>query len=136
MTATGDSGATGAEHLTRRNFLRLGGAGAAVLATGTVSGALGRGLVTGTASAAVTPKRGGNLTVAVLGGSATDTLDADAEVNTADLERVTALYNGLVTYDFAASTVVNDLAEEFVPNSNATQWTIRVRSGVEFHNGK
>jgi peptide/nickel transport system substrate-binding protein len=123
--------------VTRRDVLRLGGAGAALLATGGVSDAFGSGLTSAAAaSAVVKPKRGGNLRVAVLGGSATDTLDADAEVNTADLERVTALYNGLVSYDRSASTVVNELAEEFVPNHDATAWTIRVRPGITFHNGK
>ena len=74
--------------------------------------------------------------VAVLGGSSSDTLDGDAEVSTPDLIRVTALYNGLVTYDISGTTVVNELAEELEPNSDATQWTIRVRPDVTFHNGK
>jgi peptide/nickel transport system substrate-binding protein len=28
------------------------------------------------------------------------------------------------------------LAEEISPNSNATDWTIRVRKGITFHHGK
>jgi peptide/nickel transport system substrate-binding protein len=49
---------------------------------------------------------------------------------------VTALYNGLVTYNTGGTGVVNQLAEEMTPNADATAWTIRVRSGVTFHNGK
>ena len=140
---SGDPG--GREGMTRRDFLRLGGAGAALLAAGGVLEACGSsGSSSGTSSSTTTttgtapsgPKRGGNLMVAVLGGSSSDTLDGDAEVSTPDLIRVTALYNGLVTYDISGTTVVNELAEELEPNSDATQWTIRVRPDVTFHNGK
>jgi peptide/nickel transport system substrate-binding protein len=126
--------------LTRRQLLRVGGAGAALLAGGGLLEACGGGsspaATTSPTSAASGAKKGGHLTVAVVGGSPTDTLDADKEVSTPDLLRVTALYNGLVTYNTAGTAVVNQLAEEMTPNANATAWTIRVRSGVTFHNGK
>ena len=126
--------------LTRRQLLRAGGAGAALVAGGGLlqacGGGSGKAAATSPASATLKAKKGGHLTVAVLGGSPTDTLDADAEVSTPDLIRVTALYNGLVTYDTGGTGVVNELAEEMTPNADATAWTIRVRSGVSFHNGK
>ena len=123
--------------LRRRDFLRLGGAGAALMAAGGTLGACSSGTAPAATSKPLgTAKRGGNLSVAVLGGSSSDTLDADAEVSTPDLIRVTALYNGLVTYDHGGTNVVYDLAEEMTPNADASSWTIRVRPGVTFHNGK
>jgi peptide/nickel transport system substrate-binding protein len=126
--------------LTRRQLLRAGGAGAVLLAGGGLLEACSSGSSTGAATSPATatsaPKKGGHLTVAVIGGSPSDTLDADAEVSTPDLIRVTALYNGLVTYNTGGTGVVNELAEEMTPNADATVWTIRVRSGVTFHNGK
>ena len=140
MSTSGESGPrAGGEDITRRDFLRLGGSGTALLAAGGVFGTRGSSRRWSTASKGASlarAKRGGNLTVAVLGGSSGDTLDADAEVSTPDLVRVTALYNGLVTYNLAGTGVVNELAEELTPNKNATAWTIRVRPGVTFHNGK
>ena len=126
--------------LTRRQLLRAGGAGAALLAGGGLleacSSGSGTTATTSPASATSGAKKGGHLTVAVVGGSSSDTLDADAEVSTPDLIRVTALYNGLVTFNTGGTGVVNELAEEMTPNADATAWTIRVRSGVTFHNGK
>lgn len=88
---------------------------------------------TAVGSAAPTP--GGNLRVAILGGSTSDTLDAGREVTQPDALRVMALYNGLVRLDQKAQ-IVNDLAEELTPNSDATEWTIRLKPGVTFHSGK
>jgi peptide/nickel transport system substrate-binding protein len=82
-----------------------------------------------------TPQHGGDLRVAILGGSSSDTLDAGREVTQPDALRVMALYNGLVRLDSRAQ-VVNDLAEELTPNADATQWDIRLKQGVTFHDGK
>ena len=46
-----------------------------------------------------TPKKGGNLRVAILGGSNADTLDAHSEVTQPDSARVMSLYEGLVRID-------------------------------------
>lgn len=136
MSISGElSEPVGNRALSRRDFLRVSGGGAALLATGGVLGARGNTGLTTSSSRGI-PKRGGNLRVAVLGGSSSDTLDADAEVSTPDLIRVTALYNGLVTYNKAGTNIVYDLAEEITPSADASTWTIRVKSGVTFHNGK
>jgi peptide/nickel transport system substrate-binding protein len=52
-----------------------------------------------------------------------------------DAIRIMALYNPLVRLNTKAQ-VVNDLAEEMTPNKDATVWTVRLKSGVTFHNGK
>lgn len=81
------------------------------------------------------PKRGGDLRVAILGGSNADTLDAHAEVTQPDSARVMSLYEGLVRID-PEGKLINVLAESMEANATATEWTIRLRKGVEFHNGK
>jgi ABC-type dipeptide transport system, periplasmic component len=82
-----------------------------------------------------TPKKGGNLRVAILGGSNADTLDAHSEVTQPDSARVMSLYEGLVRID-PAGKLINVLAESMEANATAMEWTIRLRKGVEFHNGK
>src|SRR5215470_18892834 len=80
-------------------------------------------------------KKGGNLRVAILGGSNADTLDAHSEVTQPDSARVMSLYEGLVRVD-PEGKLINVLAESMETNATATEWTIRLRQGVEFHNGK
>ena len=81
------------------------------------------------------PKRGGNLRVAMLGGGTSDTLDAHSTIVQTDLLRVMLLYNCLTSLDVDAK-VVKVLAESIEPNATATEWTIRLRPGVTFHDGK
>jgi peptide/nickel transport system substrate-binding protein len=84
---------------------------------------------------AQTPKKGGNLRVAILGGGSSDTMDAHGSVSVPDTARVFAMYEGLVQLD-SDGKVVNALAESLEANSNATEWTIRLKPGLKFHNGK
>jgi len=113
----------------RRSLLR----GAAIGVAGAASASL-LGLRPST-SRADTPKRGGNLRVAILGGSSADTLDAHSEVSQPDSARVMTLYEGLVRLD-TEGKLINVLAESMEANATATEWTIRLHKGVEFHNGK
>lgn len=138
-----DSGAMSDDRaLSREEFLRasLGGAAAIALA-GAGAGALAKpaaaaGRAARSASAIQTPKRGGNLTVAMVGGTSADSLDGDDEINFPQVMRNFALYNGLVALDQSGKHISLDLAEEITPNKNATEWTIKLRPGLEFHNGK
>ncbi len=81
------------------------------------------------------PKRGGRLRLASTGGGSSDTLDGNNAVENLDFARAPQLYDCLMEVD-ANATPQLALAEEVTPNANATEWTIRVRKGVEFHNGK
>lgn len=122
----------------RRDVLRGALAGGVILASGGLAAACGGSSpsASGTPSAGGSrPRRGGNLRVGILGGSTSDTLDAHKEVTQPDAIRIMALYNSLVRLD-AKAQVVNDLAEEMTPNKDATVWTIRLKPGVTFHNGK
>jgi len=84
---------------------------------------------------AETPKKGGTLRVAILGGGSADTMDAHGSVSVPDTARVYSMYEGLVQLD-PDGKVVNGLAESLEANSNATEWTIRLRPNIMFHNGK
>ena len=88
-----------------------------------------------TSSSAGTPKHGGTLHAGLTGGSSSDTTDPNTIVNNTDYARAANLYEGLVWLN-ADAQQYNRLAEEMTPNKDATVWTIRLRKGVEFHNGK
>lgn len=126
----------------RRQFLQKGLSGAGALGVGGFLATHGlpdldrkAGPAAGARGETAKPKRGGTLRLASAGGDAQDTIDANAAVNNLDFARTPQLYDTLCEFD-ADAKIVNALAEEVTPNSNATEWTIRVRSGVLFHNGK
>jgi len=82
------------------------------------------------------PKPGGDLRVGMLGGSSSDTLDAGRIVTEPDTIRAMALYSGLVRLANSGKSVEMDLAEEVTPSADAKQWTVRLKQGLTFHNGK
>lgn len=111
--------------LSRRTMLK----GSAALAGMGALGALPK------LARAETPKKGGNLRVAILGGGSADTLDAHNMVTQPDSHRVMALYEGLTQLN-SDGKLTYVLAESMEPNATGTEWTIRLKKGVEFHNGK
>lgn len=123
------------KQLSRRDALRLGLLGAAA--------AGGAGLLSSCASAAIpgatagggSGGSGGRLRVGVVGGSIKDTVDAHIPVTHPDQARLINLYDGLATFD-EQYRVQLALAEEITPSADATVWTIRLRDGLEFHDGK
>ena len=122
----------------RRDVLRGALAGGVILASGGLAAACGGSSPSGSATPTTSgsaPRRGGNLRVGILGGSTSDTLDAHKEVVQPDAIRIMALHNPLVRLNTKAQ-VVNDLAEDLTPNKGATVWTIRLKPGITFHNGK
>lgn len=132
----------GPDGSTRRQFLQTSIVGAAGLATASLLAACGSSGSASTAPTATTgsssigtPKRGGTLIAAVTGGSSIDTVDPKFPQTQPDYARLRALYNSLVEFDTNALPKLT-LADELSPNADATEWTIRVKQGVEFHNGK
>ena len=123
--------------LPRRDILKFAAAAAGAAALGPTLAACGSSTAssTTTQAGAGTPRRGGTLSAALAGGTSSDTLDAHAAVNTLDFGRLNQLYNCLVEYT-PDGLLRLALAEEITPNANVTVWTIRLRQGVEFHNGK
>lgn len=122
----------------RRRFMGLLGTGAAAAGTAGLLAACGSSSSSSSSAAAGgggKPKRGGHLHVGLTGGASSDTLDPLAQVTIPDLARSPQLFNSLIQFQSNGQLKLT-LAEEITPNSNATEWTIRVRKGVTFHNGK
>jgi peptide/nickel transport system substrate-binding protein len=113
--------------LPRRDLLRMALAGGAMTAGGLILPAGAR--------AASDPKKGGILLVGCAGGGAKDTLDAHQPVTYPDIARSYAMYEPLATIapDYSFQMV---LATEITPNATADVWTVKLRKGVTFHNGK
>jgi peptide/nickel transport system substrate-binding protein len=82
-----------------------------------------------------TPKRGGTLRVGMTGGLETDTLDGDNPFSIPDFMRVNSLYSPMVYWDKDLN-LANGVVEGFIPDKTAQNWTIPVKQGVYFSNGK
>jgi len=80
------------------------------------------------------PRRGGKLTIAYIGGGSSETLNPNAPVADIDDARTINLYETLFRLD-SNLRLQYVLAESAEPNSKATEWTIRVRPGITFHDG-
>ena len=106
--------------LTRRSFLASSAAAGLLLP-------LGR-------ARAQTPRRGGELRLAMAGGSSDNSLDPRAF--TQQVQRVVgvAVCNQLVEI-LPDGTLTPELAESW-ESSDAKTWNLRIRKGVTFHNGK
>src|SRR6266542_6343127 len=120
-------------HLTSAELFRLAAAGGVVLAG---SGVLGESAMAGIdAIEAATPKRGGTFRIGVSGGGAKDFIDGQNIVTRPDQARIVTGWETLVTFNSNFKLVFGGLAEE-VSTKTGDVWTIRVRSGIEFHNGQ
>jgi peptide/nickel transport system substrate-binding protein len=117
------------EGLSREELLRRAAAGGIVLA--------GAGGLTGIAEAALTakPKRGGTFRLGVAGGGSQDFIDGEHIVAKTDIARLVAGWESLARYDLNYKPILDGLAEELTAEK-ANRWVIRVRKGIEFHNGK
>ena len=112
----------------RRDLLALLGA----LGIGSAMG--GSIIGSATTAHAQTPKKGGKIRVAGFGSSTADTLDPAKQSYSTDYCRCTMFYNGLTELD---ATLTPQLAlAEAIENEKATVWTIKLRKGVQFHDGK
>jgi peptide/nickel transport system substrate-binding protein len=128
--------ALGSAGLSRRALLR----GGALLGLGTAAGELaacaGDGPNRQVSGTDLRPqRRGGVLRVGVTGGSTKDTLDPHRPPTYPDQARVSNLYEPLFIRD-PSYTVQPVLAESLEPSQDARTWTLRLRQGVEFHDGK
>jgi len=92
-------------------------------------------LFDGKAAIAATPKKGGSVRMASNLHGPDDQLDPTLFTSTIDYTRGRATYNSLIQHANDLSPQP-ELAESFEPNSNATEWTFKIRNGVSFHDGK
>ena len=84
---------------------------------------------------AAIPKKGGKFKLGVAHGSTTDTLDPGTFENGFMSDTCYAYANHLFEVD-NTQVLVPELAESFEASSDAKTWVIKLRKGVEFHNGK
>ncbi|MGL6279906.1 MAG: ABC transporter substrate-binding protein [Gaiella sp.] len=113
--------------LSRGDFIRAAAlAGAALTAAGPLAER---------AVAAQRPKRGGRLRCAHVGGGNSESFNPGRGSNFIDASRYFNVYDPLVRVR-SNLTSAPGLALEWIPNKNSTQWLVKLRRGVEFHNGK
>jgi peptide/nickel transport system substrate-binding protein len=134
------------EDLTRRDVLRHAIAGGAALGAGgllaacggsgstTTSGSTSTGGGTGGGTGKI--RAGGVLRVGATGGGAKDTIDAHLPTADPDIMRVWNMYESLAvrTPDFGELQML--LAESIEPGTKPDTWTVRLKQGLTFHNGK
>lgn len=139
-----ESGREPVEHgLTRRQALHGAMAGGMVLSTGSLLAACGGSASSSSASSGSSPassgkiKPGGSLRIGATGGGAKDTIDAHLPTADTDIMRVWNLYEPLAVRppDFGPLQMM--LAESLEPeHGSAKTWIVKLRPGVQFHNGK
>ncbi len=86
-------------------------------------------------TASIAPRRGGRLRAAVLGGSRESASILDNANTVIDIVRTRVAFDALCEID-ADGRPTYHLAESVQPNTDGTVWTVRVRQGAEFTNGK
>ena len=125
--------------LGRRQFLRGIAATGAVAGAGSLLAACGGGsssdTARGAAQASRSLRRGGNLKLGLSGGSSSDTLDPHKSLTYLDTSRLQSLYQPLAQLG-AQAQVEYVLAESITPHGSLSDWIIRLRPGVTFHDGK
>ncbi|HZO50881.1 MAG TPA: ABC transporter substrate-binding protein [Gaiellaceae bacterium] len=132
MRESTDVDRAAAAGLTREELLRRAAIGGGAIVLG---GSLG-GVAQAAVGATPKPKRGGTFRLGVSGGSAKDIIDGQNIVTVPDQARLVSGWETLVVFDPQFKLAFDGLAEEIEANKNADVWTIRVRDGIEFHNGK
>lgn len=136
--------------MSRRDLLRAGAGGALGVSSLSLLAACG-GASKSTSTSVAHPTRGGTLTIAALSGGTAETLNPPMQISNTDLARCLSLYDGLFRsvagtpgagYDVLQGTnnaiakVEPALAESAEPNGDASVWTVRLRDGVTWHDGK
>lgn len=126
------------ERISRNTFLKgaLGAAGGLGLAPLLAAcGGSSSSSSSATTAAAGTPRKGGTLRVAYVGGGTAETINPNLAVTPIDEGRVQSIFDPLVLLNADLSTSPG-LALEFNANKDATVYEVKLRPGVTFHNGK
>jgi peptide/nickel transport system substrate-binding protein len=89
----------------------------------------------GTSAAAGTPKKGGNFRLGVTGGGSKDMMDGQNIVTKPDQARLVTAFETLLEFDDEYKLQTTGLAES-VEADNPKQYTIKLKNGITFQNGK
>jgi peptide/nickel transport system substrate-binding protein len=81
------------------------------------------------------PKRGGSFRLGVTGGGSKDIMDGQNIITKPDQARLVTAFETLLLFDDNYQLTSNGLAES-VTQDNPKQYTIKLRQGIEFSNGK
>jgi len=121
--------------LTRRQFL-VGAAGVAAMTSG-LAACGGSNTSNSPSQPSVTgkPQRGGNFRLGVTGGGSKDIFDGQNITTKPDQARLVSAFETLLLFDDDYQLTNDGLAESVTADS-PTQYTIKLRKGIEFHNGK
>ncbi len=129
--------------LTRRQVLHGALAGGAMLSAGGLLAACGGSSSSASSSAGSSPastgtlKAGGNLRVGATGGGAKDTIDAQLPTADPDIMRCWNLYEPLAVRPPSFGPLEMMVAESIeAEHGKADSWIVKIRPGIEFHNGK
>lgn len=122
--------------LSRRQLLKYSGIGAAAVAGSSFLAACGGDGGGGNGGGGGGGRSSGGILIhGATGGGSADTLDPHQPVTNPDIARVSNLYEPLLfwnnNYELEPA-----LAESVEASSDGQTWTIRMRQGVTFHNGK
>jgi peptide/nickel transport system substrate-binding protein len=115
--------------LTRDEFLRR------ALALGTLALPIHFAAFAGDAAATTAVRRGGRLRVGHVGSGSSETVSPLKQLSFIDAARLGNLYDSLSVIQ-PDSSIKLTLAEEMLPNKDASVWQVKLRRGVTFHNGK
>ncbi|MFZ9119615.1 MAG: ABC transporter substrate-binding protein, partial [Paracoccaceae bacterium] len=85
---------------------------------------------------AATPKRGGRLRMGITGGATTDTLDPGQILDAYMINVQMGQVRNNLTVVGSDGSLQPELAESWEASADAKTWTLNIRKGVEFHNGK
>ena len=127
--------------LTRRQALQGAAAAGMVLSAGGVLTACGGSSSPSssaqTSSAAGKLKSGGMLRIGATGGGAKDTIDAHLPTADPDIMRCWNLYEPLAVRPPSFGSLEMMVAESIeAEHGKADSWVVKIRPGIEFHNGK
>ncbi len=120
---------------TRRELIKGAGVVAGGLALSGLLAACGPGTTT-TSAATDTPKRGGNFRIGLIGDGAKAIMDGQNNIGGGDTARLMASFETLVAYNEKAKITTDLGLAESLTQDKPDQWTIRLKQGIEFHNGK
>lgn len=127
--------------LNRRRLLVVAAQGAAAAtAAGGLLAACGGGSSSATSAsgttASATAKKGGTMTVGMIGNGTAETVNPLITLVPVDFMRVVALYDNLWVIGSDVSSTVPRLVHSADASADAKTWTIHLREGVEWHDGK
>jgi peptide/nickel transport system substrate-binding protein len=128
-------GVSMAPRITRRRLLETSAAAATVFALPSLAGCGGSGQAQST-TVSGRPRAGGSATLALSDGAPGDTVNPFATVDNNEFVTAWMLYEGLFQQNGQHQTLPG-LALDATPiTKDATMWHVKLRRGVEFHDGR